>query len=385
MYKKRIFIFLLASFFSLLCSIMIWTYICKIDPLYLFYNGERSEITGKNYLTPNMRLQARGLCNLYDFDSLILGSSMLVKTSAVSTSNLLGAQVINLSVDGSTFQERSYILDYVLSHKNIKNVIYSIDTFAFNFYKLAKKGFDWQYIYSDNKLLASKIYLNRDFLKFLLPHFENRKFTTPDALFGAYTKENVQRFDLKKCFEDNRAFFHSLGKNFSIILYNRKNGIMNAAVSNDKMEQLAATANLLFVSVVKNNPQTNFYFIIPPYWRGTYARQLYCSKNDYSFHQAVIKYFVQLSAEYKNMFVYCFELEPFVDDLKNYTDTAHYHPEINVYMMECIKNKKNLLTVDIVDEYLAKAKDLAANYDIERYLIEINNILKENNLTVIEY
>lgn len=380
MYKKRTVIFLFVFCMILIPFISMWIYICRIDPLYLFYDGGQAEITEKKYLTANMRLQARGLVNVYDFDSIILGTSMLENTSSLYAGNILGDKFINLSVSGSNFEERSYILDYVLKSKKIKTVLYSVDLFCF-FEK--NKNLDWTIIYNDSQFIASKIYLQRDFLKFLF-NVDKRKFVTPDELIYWYPYFESAFGGFKNFIETNNHNYGAVINWIAATLKNKKKGITNTALKRNEINELQKIIDLYFTTVVQNNPQTNFYYIIPPYWRGAYTGFLYSNHNEYVRHQEMIKYLVQVSHNYNNMFVYFFETEPFLDDFKNYKDTTHYHPNINNYMIDCIKMKKNLLTVDNVDEYLKKAEEMAKNFDIEKVVNEVNTILKEKNLKLIE-
>ncbi|MCW1630108.1 hypothetical protein OLS52_08485 [Campylobacter jejuni] len=80
----------------------------------------------------DMRMQARGLILYKDFDSAIIGTSMLENTSAKEANKKLGGNWINLSLGGSTFALRAVILDYLFKHKDIKNIIYSLDIRALN-------------------------------------------------------------------------------------------------------------------------------------------------------------------------------------------------------------------------------------------------------------
>ncbi len=387
MYKKRVFGFLLASFVFGFCPIaIILCSLYEIDPLYLFYNGDKYETTQEMKLHSSVRLQARGIINLYDFDSVILGSSMLRQTSSEYASNVLGGKFINLSMGGSCFVERFYALEYALKKHKIQNVIYSIDSFNKK-YCLSMTPPEWANVYSDNFFRVFKIYLQRDFIKFIYPTNDIRRLNTPDKLeqwIDAYKHlfGGMENWINLEHTQGNKEFLYDRVP--KIIVKKKKND--GISYKNDtKLLKQSIEQNILYF--VKDNPQTNFYFILPPNWRGLFVGMLYdpTEQNNYDFHKEIIKELVQLSAQYKNMFILAFELEPFVDDIKNYCDPYHYHPDINKYMIDCIKEKKNLLTVDNVDEYFKKAEELARNFDIEQFAQEANKILKARNLKLIKY
>ena len=95
------------------------------DPLHLFH---KSWIVDDERVHGNMRLQAAGVINNYDFDSVIIGTSMMKGTSAIFASEKIGGVFVNISSDGSGIYERSYIIDYALRKKRLENVIISFDT-----------------------------------------------------------------------------------------------------------------------------------------------------------------------------------------------------------------------------------------------------------------
>ena len=66
------------------------------DPLKLFHNRGKY----KDYIQGNMREQAAGIINNRDFDSIILGTSMLENTSAKEASKQLSGNFVNISVPG---------------------------------------------------------------------------------------------------------------------------------------------------------------------------------------------------------------------------------------------------------------------------------------------
>ena len=76
-----------------------------------------------------MRQQAAGIINNYEFDSIILGTSMLENTSAKEAGEKLGGKFMNISLSGSNFYERSFVLEYALRKKEIKKIIYSLDEY----------------------------------------------------------------------------------------------------------------------------------------------------------------------------------------------------------------------------------------------------------------
>ncbi len=94
------------------------------DPLQLFHKHWNNH----NKLVSYMRQQAAGIINQYEFNSIILGTSIFENTSSKEASKILGGKFVNLSLEGSGFYTRSLIMQYALDKKNIKQILYSLDS-----------------------------------------------------------------------------------------------------------------------------------------------------------------------------------------------------------------------------------------------------------------
>ncbi len=113
--KKSVKLFLslvLASIILLLSALYIY------DPLQIFHKPWGRETT----FHKNMRHQAAGIINNYEFDSIILGTSMLENTSANEASEIFGGTFANISMSASDFYERKIILEYLFEKKNINTI-----------------------------------------------------------------------------------------------------------------------------------------------------------------------------------------------------------------------------------------------------------------------
>ena len=95
------------------------------DPFQFFHQP----ILRKNTFIADMRNHAAGIIDHYSFDSIIIGSSMLENTDIDEANQKLNHHFVNLSFGASHFEERWIILNYLFKKKNIKNVIYSLDSY----------------------------------------------------------------------------------------------------------------------------------------------------------------------------------------------------------------------------------------------------------------
>lgn len=120
-YKRFIIFSLLLSFVFLgFLFALLYVY----DPLQLYHKPYFREVA----FSDDMRVQDKGIIKNYDFDSFILGTSMLNNTSVEETTDkLIGKKWINISIAGGSFNERAVILKYILTNNKAQHIIYSLD------------------------------------------------------------------------------------------------------------------------------------------------------------------------------------------------------------------------------------------------------------------
>ena len=133
------------------------------------------------------------------------------------------------------------------------------------------------------------------------------------------------------------------------------------------------------IQFVKQYPDTNFYFIFPPYFRYRYAYWLSLDYEKFYLHHECIKFFVMLSEVYHNMHVYGFEDMDFLDDIKNYIDTGHYHQDFNSFFLDCIQDKKHMITKSNMDRYLTASRLKAQSFDIPKFNENVESMIRKYN------
>ena len=90
------------------------------------------------------------------------------------------------------------------------------------------------------------------------------------------------------------------------------------------------------IRAVKKYPETEFIFVIPPYSRIKYAIWAQYNKSHFELYKESLKYLVFKSKKYKNLKVYGWGTENFVDNIANYKDLGHYEYKINSWMLKAI-------------------------------------------------
>lgn len=367
--------------YSILCISLIAGINFILDPLKLFHKS----YFFKDKLNNNMRIQAVGIIRNYQFDSIILGTSMLENTSSKEATEILNSNFNNISVSGSDFFERSFILNYVLKNKNIEKVIYSLDYSGLLFSRKGKKDYpidNFDYLYDESYINDFKQYLNIESIKLSLKVYLSKKanFDTPNEWFS--NKSHSSRFGgIDNWFEAKnnqqiKSTFIEISNTINSI--KNKEVIFNENVESEIKNSKQYLENYL-LKYVKEYPNTQFNLVIPPYSRIKNAINAQYRKSDFIKLKEAIHYLVEKSMDYPNLRIYGWGDKNFPSNIKLYKDLGHYHPSINSKMLIWIKENNGLLTSSNITEYLHIFEEKSLSYDLFEIEEKINEYLLETN------
>jgi hypothetical protein len=363
------FIFVVISFFGIMFV---------FDPLQLFHK----HWTHQEKLVGNIRQQAAGIINQYEFDSIILGTSMLENTSSREASKELGGKFVNISISAGDYHERSFLLGYALKQKHIKKVLYSLD-YIVDLTARKKRVDTFDYLYDHIKLNDFRAYTNVKYLKCLINNKkcfdDNIDFDRPNAW---YKEENYSNrfggldnwFKAKNSSEIRKAF-----KNISEIAkkVHNKNSI-HAKQIDIELNKSKKYVDDYILSFVKTYPDTEFILVLPPHSRLRYAMLAQYDMDKFSIYKAMMKYLVSKSNAYSNLKIFGWGNYSFVDDIANYKDPRHYEYTINSWMLSTIARDEGLLTDSNIDTYLDLFTKKALEFDLIGFGKKIDIYLENN-------
>lgn len=354
-------------FFSLLLPLpfilILFTLLYIRDPFWFFHKPWFREES----FMKDMRMQARGIILHKDFDSVIIGTSMLENTSAKEASEKLGGKWVNLSIAGSTFAERFVILNYLFKHKDIKNIIYSLDIRDLNNLD-APKNRNFLATYDDKINNLFGIYLSHRFITCALTFSKKEKCIGKNNLdiltnwwledqkyFGGFEKWNKGWWSDKN-FQNEILKAQDFKPNFNIDVSDFKN---------------YTEKHLL--SFIKKYQNTQFHLIVPSYSRLNYrilSYGEYYNKNSelFSKYYAIVSWLIKETNKYPNVKIYGFDDLAYADDIRNYKDPAHYNIDMNSIQLDAIKNGTHILTPQNMDEYFKTMEEKIRNYDLTPFV-----------------
>lgn len=340
---------------------ILWLY----DPLQLFHKP----IFRETAFFGDMRLAARGIIRYYDFDSVILGTSMLENTSAKEAGEKLGGKWVNLSLINSSYDERAVVLEYLFGYKKPQKIIYSLESFTIASIKDSSR---FDYLYDENPLDDFKVYLNDKFILCALAWRESKDCTGRD-LEELLKWSNHE--DLKILFGGFEKWLKYGKKETIAMLKNIKDTPFVVKKDNFDLEKQRSYIQTYVLDFVAENPKTQFFFIVPTYSRLSYRIGSGDFDNKVFYNRALnLKWFVQELEKYPNAKIYGFDTLDYAGDIANYRDFTHYNVDMNSLHLDSIKQGKHILDSNNIDSYLKAMEDKIKNYDLKPFIEKAKTI-----------
>jgi len=321
-YKKFNILFISISFI-LVISLITVNYV--IDP-YQQYRKTNFYL----FNTENPRYLNAGLVKNYDYDSLIIGSSMMANFNVSDVEKiLLFDKAIKPLTFGGFISEEVDTINTALASKNVKNILFGLDIYSFSKYNISSKNNKRfpLYLY-DNSLLNDFTYLLS--LKILKKSFN---ILSNDFNESKVTNQLNELYDWQK---EYNAFFtgKEVVENYENFLKSDRNLL---PIYN--LDILKSNFDNILLPVIKSNKKINFIFFFPPY--SIYEYKL-MDKEGYLLNNIKFKNFVMNRLKkFKHVSLFDFQVANEITMNKfNYKDTTHYHKRINYWILEQIRDNK---------------------------------------------
>ena len=363
-----------------LCGFAIIALLWLYDPFWLFHKPIFRATTYHS----DMRIQAKGIIDSAEFDSVILGSSMMENLSVNEAQEKLGGKWVNLSIQSSDFNERKIIINYLLKYKNIRKIILSIDSYTL-------LNGDNSTI---NKRIDTNIYTNHFWsIHNKLKYYFNLKFiqcafrwsSKVECVGNKKDLENITRDDYRSN-KQHFGGFTNWGKwQKDTIVRQYKEYLENnlhpktTQTRRLSFEQQKAYLQQTILTIIKENPQIEFYLIFPPYPRFFYAlfppQEMYHygrnGKEIFTEIKLILLYLISEVANLKNTKIYGFDDLDYADNIANYCDWAHHYLDMNSLQLDAIVNDVHILNLQNIDSYLATMENKINSYDISPLIEQI--------------
>lgn len=308
----------------------------------------------------NERYKNAGFSKNFNYDSIILGTSMTENFLLEETKNIGFKNTLKLSISGGSAREQSITLTTAINNnENLRYVIWGLDNFSFigdyNRLRFGKGSFPYHLydnnIFNDNEYLLSFDTLLKSINIIINP--KKNLLKTPE-LFNynkMYQWQHKEEFSFtpKKLYQSwiERKDYANYEKN--------KQGFSYLKNSFDKN----------FANVFSNKMPIKYYIFFPPYSM-LYFKHLEIEGQLEDLLQFK-EYLFSILIKYPNIQIYDFQIaKNITHNLNNYKDITHYHQRINTWMLEQIKLNNYLVTSENMEQKVKNLKNQIKEYDLTK-------------------
>lgn len=303
-----------------------------------------------------------GLVKNYNYDTLIIGSSMTQNFNMDVFRREFNNKPLKIGIGGLAKSEMTELVD--LANKVNKAKTYYLCMDLYNFTDNKKSRFE-NYLLRNN--LLSHIRYSFSFgawVKYIPMHI----LVSTAKKFGIKLPD---KFDKKMSIDNLGNWYEAYKDAFGIdkVLKNYEAGAFSVSKvdTTDLLNKMKTnTDNFLAGLNFSKDKSVNFFF--PPY---SSLYWLNAQKEGYfETYLSIKKYFVE-KANSMGYNVFDFQAEDFTMDLNNYKDTNHYSQPINEWMTVCFAKLKDKVTLDNISEFENKLRD-----NTEKFQVKLRNYLK---------
>lgn len=325
-----------------------------VDPLFHYHGAT----TGLQYPLYNERYMNDGITRNFMYDSIITGTSMTENFKTSLWDSLFDTNSIKVPFSGGTYKEINGLLDRAFKRNDyIKMVLCSLDL---NMLIEDKDSMDYEdypeYLYDDNIFNDVNYVLNKDiFFTFTEYVFTFNKLGGNSTDFDTYKNWN----GLYEYNEEVMRANHIRGEK-------REKGVK---LTEEESAMIKENLDQNVISLVKEHPETQFYFFIPPYsicyWDDLYR------KGEINKIIEAQRVEIELLLPYKNIHLYSFfDNEKIICNLNLYRDSLHYNQEVSDMIMESIYYGAGQITGSNYEEYLNVIEEFYTKFPYDDFFNE---------------
>lgn len=333
---------------TLLCGLLLLGGITAwIDPLFHYHKP----LDGWAYTLAYQRYVTDGILRNWDYDAIIIGSSMTEQFKASQVDKLFDRNTVKVPLSGASYKEVNDRLERAFqSNNNIKLIVRCLD-----FDKIASPKDDMrydsypEYLYDDNLFNDVEYLFNKDILI---------DYTMHDVEMTAMGL-STSNFD-DYCMWDECAY----GKEAVLSIYERTEQQDEVPFTFQDEEKVSENIYQNVIELAEENPQTDFYIFFSPYSIVRLDRFAREGKLQYQFDAE--KYATALLLQYDNIHVFSFwDQYDLICNLDNYKDTVHYGSWVNDWIIDCMATEEHRLSNENYEDYYLNIEEYYTSYDFD--------------------
>ena len=330
---------------SLTTAVLVATFNFVVDPLRLFGSFD----LGRNWYSPDSRMQNAGLVRSQDFDTIFMGTSLAVHFRQSDIDKLLGVRSVKLAMSGSTSAEQSFVINAAL-RRHPRLVIWEMDDWIFrdapdidanayfpaDLYRMNARGIAGYLFSLDTAREALWIALRA------VKPLEKFARGLAAAQYLKFHENEVNEINTLPAYLDLSTVYNTAKARASFAHYLKFPQQLGAGYDYQAMKR---NFDRDAIDLISRNPDVKFDIYFPPYSILHFVAMREASpatlKTVFDFTTYACRRLTALS----NVRLFDFrEAKEITHDLNNYSDIVHHSPAIDLKVISNIAAGKHIIS-----------------------------------------
>ena len=318
---------------------------------------------GGKYIFDNEVYQNPGIARNFDYDSVIVGSSMTRPLSPSEFDEQYDCKSVQMPFSGGSVKNASINVEQAFHHKgSLKYVFWGIDPYGIDMGVDETKIDLPTYIYDDNPLNDLAYLLNKEVVKKI---YDDNKYGSQIIYDEMWNDEADEIFCKMSAIGGNKLITDNVGKPAPKLNFDE-------SYTNIMVEE---NLNNNIIPLVKEHPKTQFVFFVPPYPVIFWNIHGYLDEKKMDEQINTFIQFYNRIKEYDNAE---FHLLPIMEETGNlymYKDSWHYNRRLGNEVPKALVSNKYIVTDNyaVFDEFCKYIFE----YDYRIYTSEIYSFQNE--------
>ena len=272
-----------------------------------------------------------GIAKSYEYDSVIIGSSMTENFRPSQLDDLLGGRFVKLCINGGSPFNHRQMMELAFSTHDVRRVLYGFDVEALTYFYRTPKCEMPEYLYDGDLFNDTAYWFNHSVLLRYIPQcLRTLGQTDPDQRDTMYMWGDLYAYGKEAALRELTITGEAVDQ-----------GEETDEPQLSQQSRLNVEHNLL--PFIEAHPETEFIIFFPPY---SLARWVdFYQQGAMLYHLQQKEAAIRTLLPYDNVRIYDFQAElDWVTELDNFIDTWHYGPWINDAIIERIARDENRIT-----------------------------------------
>lgn len=320
-----------------------------IDPFFVYHKP----LEMWNYVIDNQLEQNPGVAKQFEYDSVMLGSSMTVNFDTLLFDEKLGTKMVKLSYNAAYPKDIDNIMRIVKKEKGTLNHAFLCVDIANYMKQPGTLSYPHpEHLYDANPLNDLKYLLNKEvLLSYVVDAYVGKKSTPVNEMYWHWQYMTYGRD-------------HVLS-NYTVPTIQ---GGIGQSQSDYSVENLEANLDTYIIPYIEAMPETQWDVFFPPYSMLYWYDSVAAGEADIKIDG--MSYVVERLLKYDNVNIHFFhDVEEWICDLDNYTDETHYSKQITDVMTDGLCDGTSKVEPNNYEVRLEMFREFVENFDYKTFVV----------------